>query len=177
MDLGAFSPATQAAAEVIRALALAPLPREGGHFRRTYESAARVPGSDRRACSAILYLVTPESFSALHAVDADETWCFHAGDALDLLHLRPAGGGGVVALGPGGAWQHTVPAGDWQGARLRAGGRWALVSCVVAPEYRDEGFTLGDRDALAAAFPAWADAVARFTRAAGDDSAAGGRSA
>ncbi len=177
MDLGAFTPATHAAAAVIRALALAPLPREGGYFRRTYESAARVPGSDRRACSAILYLVAPDAFSALHAVDADETWCFHAGDPLELLHLRADGGGAAVRLGPAGAWQHVVPAGDWQGARLVPGGRWALVTCVVAPEYRDAGFTLGDRSALAAAFPAWADAVARYTRGAGDDRATQGRSA
>jgi predicted cupin superfamily sugar epimerase len=168
MDDRPLSPATHSAAEVIARLGLAPLPREGGFFRRTMESAQRVPGSDRRACSAIYFLLTPENFSAVHAVDADETWCFHAGDAVELLHLDAQGGGRVVTLGPraaaGESWQHTVPAGEWQGARLRSGGRWALVTCVVAPEYRDEGFVLADRAALTAQFPAWAGLIAALTR-------------
>ncbi len=168
MDARPLSPATHSAAEVIARLGLAPLPREGGFFRRTMESAQRLPGSDRRVCSAIYFLLTPEDFSALHAVDADEAWCFHAGDAVELLHLEARGGGRVVTLGPDSAageiFQHTVPAGDWQGARLRSGGRWALVTCVVAPEYRDEGFVLGDRAALTAQFPAWAAAIATLAR-------------
>lgn len=168
MDDRPLSPATHSAAEVIARLGLVPLPSEGGFFRRTMESAQRVPGSDRRVCSAIHFLVTPEGFSALHTVDADETWCFHAGDAVELLHLDRQGGGRVVTLGPqagaGEVFQHTVPLGEWQGARLRPGGRWALVTCVVAPEYRDEGFVLGTRAELTARWPAWAAEIAALTR-------------
>lgn len=99
MESGSLSPDTHTAQEVIRRLNLAPLPTEGGWFRRTAESELRVPGSDRRACSAIYFLVTPEGFSALHRVDAVESWCFHAGDPLELLVLPEGGAGRLVTLG------------------------------------------------------------------------------
>lgn len=168
MSLGPLSPATHTAEEVIRLLDLAPLPTEGGWFRRTAESDLRVPGGKRRACSAIHFLVTPEGFSALHRVDAVETWCFHAGDPLELLVLAERGAGRLVTLGAdlaaGQTLQEMVPAGAWQGARLKAGGRWGLVSCIVAPEYQPEGFVLGGRAELMAAFPRFAEAIAALTR-------------
>lgn len=164
-----LSPETHTAEDVIRLLALSPLPSEGGWFRRMAESELRVPGGERRACSAIHFLVTPTGFSALHRVDAVETWCFHAGDPIELLVLESDRGAGKLVtlgadLGAGHALQAMVPAGAWQGARLRASGRWALVSCVVAPEYLDSGFELGDRMALAAAFPAFAAEIVALTR-------------
>jgi predicted cupin superfamily sugar epimerase len=165
---GPLSPHTHSADEVIRALGLAPLPTEGGWFRRTAESDLCGADGERRACSAIYFLVTPESFSALHRVDAVETWCFHAGDPLELLVLGEGGAGKLVTLGAdlaaGHVLQAMVPAGAWQGARLKAGGRWGLVSCVVAPEYLARGFTLGDRGELAAGYPAFAVEVAALTR-------------
>jgi len=165
-----LSPATHSAEEVIRHLGLAPLAREGGYFRRTVESELRVPGSDRRVCSAIYFLLTPAGFSALHTVDADEVWCFHVGDPVEMLHLPPAGVGQGQRVRLGLDWaagevpQHAVPAGHWQGARLAPGGRWALVTCVVVPEYRDEGFVLGERAALTAAFPEWEKEIAALIR-------------
>lgn len=168
MKFGPLSPDRHTAQEVIRRLNLAPLPTEGGWFRRTAESELRVPGSDRRACSAIYFLVTPEGFSALHRVDAVETWCFHAGDPLELLVLPEGGAGRLVTLGAdlaaGQTWQEMVPARAWQGARLRAGARWGLVSCVVAPEYRPDGFVLGARAELMAAYPGFAAEIAGLTR-------------
>ncbi|WP_415908032.1 cupin domain-containing protein [Oleiharenicola sp. Vm1] len=134
MNSRPLSPETHPAEEVIRLLDLAPLPTEGGWFRRTAESALRLPGAERRACSAILFLVTPEGFSALHRVDAVETWCFHAGDPLELLVLGEGGAGRRVALGndlaAGQALQAMVPAGAWQGRGCgRAGaGDWRRAS-------------------------------------------------
>ena len=61
--------------------------------------------------------------------------------------------------------QNIVPAQTWQSTRLVAGGRWALVSCVVAPEFRWEDFELGKADALVTAFPAMADGIRELTRA------------
>lgn len=169
MNSRALSPATHRAEEVIRLLDLEPLPSEGGWFRRVAESELRVPGSERRACSAIYFLVTPEDFSAVHRVDAVETWCFHAGDAIELLVLGgDRGTGQFVTLGTdlpaGQVLQEMVPAGAWQGARLVAGGRWGLVSCIVAPEYLASGFRLGDRAELSAAYPAFASEIAALTR-------------
>lgn len=164
-----LAPETHSADDVIRLLKLAPLPSEGGWFRRVAESELRLPGGERRACSAIYFLVTPEGFSALHRVDAVETWCFHAGDAIELLVLGDERGSGqLVTLGTDLAAAETlqlmVPAGAWQGARLKAGGRWGLVSCVVAPEYRESGFELGGRAELTADFPRFAAAIGALTR-------------
>lgn len=169
VQAGPLSPETHTAEDVIRLLNLAALPTEGGWFRRVAESELRVPGIARRACSAIYFLVTPQGFSALHRVEAVETWCFHAGDPIELLVLGNAPQErALVTLGTDLAAGHTcqemVPADAWQGARLKAGGRWGLVSCVVAPEYLQSGFTLGERAALTAAFPGFAAEIAALTR-------------
>src|SRR5687768_17338867 len=156
-----LSPATHSASDVIRLLALEPLPHEGGWFRRVAESkaltsaapaganAAPSIGTDeggvtRRTWSSIYTLITPEGFSALHRLMSDELWFFHAGDPLESLRLYPDSHGEVVKLGldPGAAEraQDVVRAATWQGTRLQTGGRWALVSCVVVPEFTWEGF-------------------------------------
>lgn len=163
-----LSSETHTAEDVIRLLNLAPLPGEGGWFRRVAESELRAADGGRRACSSIYFLVTPEGFSALHRVDAVEAWCFHAGDPIELLVLGADGAGRRVTLGldlaAGQALQEMVPSGAWQGARLRAGGRWGLVSCVVAPEYVERGFGLGGRAELMASHPAFAAEIAALTR-------------
>lgn len=168
MNPSALSPERQTAADVVRLLDLAPLPDEGGWFRRTAEAEAIVGPEGRRASSTIFFLVTPEGFSALHRLDATETWCFHAGDPLTMLLLGADGTVRRVVLGDdlaaGQSLQVQVAADCWQGARLVAGGRWSLASCVVAPEFRAAGFELGQRAALCAAFPAQAAEIAALTR-------------
>jgi len=57
-----------------------------------------------------------------------------------------------------------VAAHVWQGARLRPGGRWALGSCIVAPEFRWSDFTLGDRAELVAKYPGSAEGIHLLTR-------------
>jgi len=163
-----LSPDHLTAWEVVRLLKLEPLDQEGGYFRRTGESATILPG-DKRAWSMIYFLVTPEGFSAMHRVAEDEIWSFHAGDPLESLRLRPDGRGEWVKLGlnlaHGERPQDVVPAQTWQGTRLAAGGRWGLVTCVVAPEFQLSDFELGSRDALTAAWPEFDDGIQALTRA------------
>jgi predicted cupin superfamily sugar epimerase len=163
-----LSPETHPAADVVRLLQLEPLDQEGGYFRRTGESATILPNG-KRAWSIIYFLVTPDGFSAMHRVAEDEIWAFHAGDPLESLRLRPDGTGEWVKLGldlaAGERPQDVVPAQTWQGTRLAVGGRWALVTCVVAPEFVLSDFELGDGAALTAAYPAWADGIRALTRA------------
>jgi uncharacterized protein len=166
MTPGNLSPETHSAADVVRLLKLEPLDQEGGYFRRTGESATVLPGG-KRAWSTIYSLITPEGFSALHRLATDEVWCFHAGDPLESLRLKPGGSSEWVTLGLNPArerLQDVVPAGTWQGTRLAAGGRWALVTCVVAPEFVWSDFELGDRARLEAAYPAWAGDIGALTR-------------
>lgn len=127
-----------AADQVIQALGLAPHP-EGGHYRETWRERPAKGG--RGAASAILFLLAAGEESAWHKVDAAELWLWHAGAplALELSPPRTA-----LRLGPNLAEHETlqgiVPAECWQSARTL--GAWTLVSCVVAPAFAFDGFTL-----------------------------------
>src|SRR5258708_7281893 len=169
MDRKTLSPEYYTAADIVRLLDLEPLDEEGGYFRRTGESALFMPGSDRRTCSMIYSLITPEAFSAMHRLVSDELWCFHAGDPLEGLRLKLDGSGERVRLGlnlaAGERPQDRVPAQTWQGTRLAPGGRWTLTTCVVVPEFVWGDFELGAKDTLTAMYPDFAEDIAGLTRA------------
>jgi predicted cupin superfamily sugar epimerase len=168
MDGKPLSPEHHTAEEVVRQFNLEPLDEEGGFFRRTAEADLVLPGIERRAYSVIYALYTPVAFSALHRLVSDEIWCFHAGDALESLRLKLDGSGEWVRLGlnqaAGELPQDIVPAHTWQGTRLAAGGRWALVSCITAPEFVWKDFELGGRGKLTAVYPDFATDIQALTR-------------
>ena len=159
------------AAKIIRELQLAPLPGEGGYFRRVWESEERV-APDRAASSAILFLLTEDDFSALHRLQEEERWQFHAGDPVEHVMINPSTGALTVNLlgletTAGQSPQVTVPSRTWQGARLQLGAGshgWALVGCTVTPAWRDEEFELGDRARLLREFAALAPWISGLTR-------------
>jgi predicted cupin superfamily sugar epimerase len=162
--------------DIIRALNLAPLPEEGGYFRETYRAneatdAHALPARYGRAkahATAIYYLLTPDTVSALHRLPSDEVWHFYSGDPVEMLLLFPDGGGRFVAIGAFAAGfepQRVVRRGVWQGSRLMAGGRWALLGTTVAPAFDFADYEAGNRDDLARAYPDFADAVHSLTRA------------
>jgi predicted cupin superfamily sugar epimerase len=150
----------------IDALGLVPHP-EGGYFRETYRAAASV--GERSVSTAIYFLVTRGSFSALHRIRSDELWHFHAGDALEVVTIDPRGMRRDLHLGlaieRGERPQHVVPAGVWFGARPRDDAAYALVSCTVAPGFDFADFELADRAALLAAHPDHAQLIRELTRA------------
>lgn len=163
-------PVATTAQDIIARLGLEPMPQEGGFYRETYRCAQTLPTDrgPRACCTAIYYLVTPESFSTLHRVAADELFHFHAGDPVEMFQLWEDGAAQTVLLGadvPAGLMpQVVVPADVWQGTRLRDGGAWALLTCTVAPGFELADFEAGDRAALTRQFPHHAAAIARFTR-------------
>lgn len=132
------------AAEVIDAFDLEPLEGEGGYFRQTWIA----PGDrgDAPVGTCILYLVTPDSFSALHRLDHDEIFHFYLGDPCEAVMVAPDGTLTEVVLGQdvsaGMKVQHVVPAGWWQGTRLAPGGEWALLGTTMAPGFHPDGFEL-----------------------------------
>jgi len=160
------------AAHIISKLGLKPLPDEGGFYASTWMSAAK--GSDGRATgSAILFLITPEDFSALHRLRMDEVWHYHAGDPGELVRLDPRDGTCRVAvLGPSVEADHVpqavVPAGEWQGARILPGKAstrgWTLFGCTLSPAWDAGEFDLGNREALAREFPSHAGIIRALTR-------------
>jgi len=165
------------AQEVIARLQLVPLTIEGGYFRETYRSPLRhmehaLPpefGGERNASTAIYYLLTPDTFSAIHRVKSDEVFHFYAGDPIEMLQLWPDGEAKVVVIGNNLAAGHlpqlVVPAGVWQGCRLVQGGRWALMGCNVAPGFDYADFEAAARSELVRDYPEHAELIAALTPA------------
>ncbi|MCX7645145.1 MAG: cupin domain-containing protein [Rhodobacteraceae bacterium] len=127
---------------LIAAFGLAPHP-EGGWYAETWRAPA--PPGARPASTAILFLLRAGERSHWHRVDADEIWLWHAGAPLVLSTAADAAGPAARSvLGPAAAAgerpQAVVPAGHWQAAETT--GAYTLVSCVVAPGFRFEGFEL-----------------------------------
>jgi len=164
-------------AEQIRALLkLEPHPIEGGYFVETYQSALRIPraslptfySSDRAAGTAIYYLLTPDTFSALHRLPGDEVFHFYVGDPVEMLQLKPDGSGEVVVLGhdiaAGMRPQHVVPGGVWQGSRLRAGGSYALLGTTMSPGFDYKDYESGTRQSLTQIYAQHSAMIASLTR-------------
>ncbi|MCI0464757.1 MAG: cupin domain-containing protein [Gemmataceae bacterium] len=161
--------------ELIRLLQLQPHPREGGYFRETYRAAEGYPaaalpqryGSPRSASTAIYYLLTPGTCSALHRLATDEVFHFYLGSPVRMLQLLPDGQGREIILGPdllrGQSPQVVVPRGVWQGSLLEPGGDFALLGCTVAPGFDYSDYEGGSRESLLARYPAFADLITRLT--------------
>lgn len=128
--------------EIVRMLGLRPHP-EGGWYGETFRAEPRPDGA-REAATAIYFLLAADQVSAWHVVDAVEVWLWHAGAPLVLTVSEDGVNARAVRLGPdlrgGQRPQAVVPAGAWQAAESL--GAWTLVSCVVAPGFRFEGFEL-----------------------------------
>jgi len=158
------------AEKIKQLLNLDPHPVEGGHFRRTYTSAANVelPRGTRPQGSAIYYLLEAGTFSEMHLLESDEMFHFYLGDPVEMLQLYPDGGSGVFTLGhgleAGQQVQVLVPAGVWQGTRLIGDGQMALLGCTVVPgfnyaDYHNAGFA-----ELAAKWPKQTERIRTLTR-------------
>jgi uncharacterized protein len=157
-------------------LGLQPLAEEGGFYSESYRSGERVAraglpsryAGERAFGSAIYYLLTPETFSAMHRLASDEIYHFYLGDPVELLLLREDGSGEVITIGSdldsGMRPQALAPRGVWQGSRLAAGGKFALLGTTVAPGFEFADFELGSREALLGEFPAYGDLIRALTR-------------
>src|ERR1700683_3068765 len=114
------------AEQVRELLKMQPLPTEGGYFAETYRSPVKLPKSalpdcfhdDRALSTAIYYMLTPDSFSAMHRLKGDEVYHFYLGDPVEMLLLDADGSGAAILLGQniaaGMRVQYTVTGGTWQ---------------------------------------------------------------
>lgn len=164
------------AEELIRLLDLKPLPLEGGYFRETYRCADELPGGMLRHYShakhmgtAIYYLLTPDTFSAMHRLPTEEVFHFYLGGPVSMLQLD-AGGGRVVTLGndlrAGQRPQVVVSRGTWQGSFLQPNAAFALLGTTMAPGFDFTDYEAGDRTRLSAQFPQFAELIRALTRTA-----------
>jgi len=161
--------------DYIRALKLQPHP-EGGWYRESYRSAESIPQDalperfpgPRRFATAIYFLLTSDSCSALHRIKSDELWHFHAGSALTLHLFDPDADYRALLLGPdprsGESFQALAPAGCWFGATVEQPESFALVGCTVAPGFDFADFELGERAALLREYPSQRRLIERLTR-------------
>lgn len=167
------------AEQIIEKLDLKPLPGEGGYYRETYRSEKvdapatifGINSTDSRVIStAIYYLVTTESFSALHRIESDEVFHFYSGDPVEMVQIDHNGKLTRYTLGPdifnGETPQVVVRKGTWQGLKLKHGGEWALMGTTVSPGFEFQDFELADREKLAKRFPQHKQEIENYTREA-----------
>jgi predicted cupin superfamily sugar epimerase len=163
------------AEDLIRLLQLQPHPKEGGYFRETYratellsvDSLPQHYGGPRSVGTAIYYLLTATTYSALHRLQSDEVFHFYLGSPVRMLQLFPDGNARTIVLGPdlhaGQQVQVVVPRGVWQGSLLEPDGDFALLGCTVAPGFDYADYEGGRRDELIAQYPQVADLICRLT--------------
>jgi predicted cupin superfamily sugar epimerase len=163
------------AKEIIKLLNLKPLAAEGGLYAETYKSDEVIAtdalppryASERGLGSAIYYLLTPETFSAMHRLKSDEIFHFYLGDPVTMLQLHSDGTSEVITLGhdiaKGERLQVVVPHGAWQGTFLNDGGEFALMGTTMSPGYEDDDFELGIREELVRLYPDRQEMIVRLT--------------
>lgn len=163
------------AEDLIKVLKLQPHPKEGGFFRETYRadeivSAAALPSrysSARSTGTAIYYLLTPNSFSAMHRLASDEIFHLYLGGPVRMLQLHPDGHGQTVLLGSdfaaGQSPQVIVQRGVWQGSILEPSVDFALLGCTVAPGFDYVDYEHGKCDELIAQYPSFAEWIRKLT--------------
>jgi predicted cupin superfamily sugar epimerase len=163
------------AEEIIRQLSLEPLPGEGGFYRETYRAAEKIPRealperyrTEKSFSTAIYYLLTPQTCSAIHCLLADEIFHFYLGDPVLMLKLHPDGRAEEIILGreidKGQFVQIVVPAGTWQGCLLREGGSFALLGTTVAPGFDFSDYEAGDRKTLLEKYPEYKELIEKLT--------------
>ena len=88
------------ARQIIDLLHLKQHPNEGGSFIETYRCASSLAPrgytGQRSLGTAIYYLITPQSFSALHRLPGDEIFHHYLGD--DFKVECPTGSGNMATL-------------------------------------------------------------------------------
>ena len=121
---------------------------EGGWYREHFHAEDAVTPWDgrgeRRALSAIYYLLADGQVSRWHRVASPEAWHFHEGGVLELLVMDP----GMTTverhrLGPVDEEARSlvvVPPGWWQAARSE--GPYTLAGCCCGPCFDPRDFEL-----------------------------------
>ncbi|SFS68084.1 cupin domain-containing protein [Paenibacillus sp. BC26] len=149
---------TKELSPLVQALDLKPHP-EGGWYKELWKASFEIPqailgerySGARFAATSIYFVLHPEETSDWHTVLSDELWLWHSGSPL-LLRLGGTGENPEktedIIIGPdiakGQRPQALVPANVWQMAKP-LGDEPVFVSCVVAPGFHYDDFTLIQR--------------------------------
>lgn len=133
--------------DIISSLNLELHPKEGGYFRRTYESDLWVgePPNSRHLMSSIYYLLTDDyPIGFLHKNKSDILHFHHLGASMRYWIISPEGEVIQQVLGPnlqsGEVPQLLVKGGYWKATELLSG-QYGLISEAVSP-----GFDFSDNE-------------------------------
>lgn len=161
---------------IIKLLKLKPLMIEGGFFNETYRSKEKIGPmalpkrykGARSHSTCIYYLLTTDSVSLMHRIHSDEIFHFYLGDPVEMLQLLPNGKGRIITLGSdvfkGMKPQLIVKNNIWQGARLKKGGKFALLGTTVAPGFDYHDFQAGNRAELTREYPKYREMIKALTK-------------
>lgn len=160
--------------DLISKLELEPHP-EGGFFRETYRSNGEINKSSldqsydgkRNYSTCIYFLLTSDSFSALHRIKQDEIWHFYDGSPIRLHMITKTGEHTEHTIGidlnKGEIPQFVVPGGCWFGAEVIEEDTYSLVGCTVSPGFSFEDFELKSQKKLTELFPHLSNTIAQLT--------------
>lgn len=147
----------------ISQLDLIPHP-EGGYYRRIYTSKRKI--NNQATASAIHYLLEDQDFSAWHRIKQDELWFHHEGCDLIIRQISAGGQLKEDVLGEENQLSILVQSNTWFCAEPVQQGTvpFALVSCVVTPEFQFDDFELGNTEELVNLYPQHRDIICRLCR-------------
>ena len=163
------------AQKIIDIFGLKPLCNEGGFYAETYRSENLISksllpksyDSDRCLNTAIYYLLTPNTHSAIHRLPSNEIYHFYLGDTVEILLLSPDGEGKIIRLGHdiinGEQVQVIVPNGTWQGSYLLEGGKFALMGTTMAPGFDFKDYESAPIKKLKKIYPRFEDIINRLS--------------
>lgn len=146
---------------------------EGGYASLFYEDQgiirkSSLPAefdSERPYFSGIYYLVPAGIKTLFHKLPINEVWHFCLGDPLKIIELLPEGKIKETVLGPDfqadQKFVHIVTKGNWFGSMSL--GSYTLVTCTTAPGFKNQDFTMGNRDILISQFPQAKETIIEFT--------------
>lgn len=163
------------ARDIIEKLGMQENTAEGGYFATVYTAPLLLPANygtrthnqQLPICSSIYYLITRETFSALHRVTSDMLYHFYVGSAVEILLLDPSERTHRCLLlgndlGAGQQPTLMIPGGTWMGSRTNGG--FALMGVSMAPAFDPANYEIGSRETLRAQFPDAAELITKYTR-------------
>ncbi len=140
--------------EIVKLLNLEAHPKEGGLFRRTYESSIEcvADGVSRKILTSIYYLLTDDnSIGFFHKNKSDIIHYHHSGGPIIYYLIHPDGQLEQITLGAnlreGQVPQLVVKGGVWKASRLK-NGEFGLISEAVAPGFVYDDNILATSDLL-----------------------------
>jgi len=163
------------AQDIARELKLTPHP-EGGFFKEIYRSDELIAPdalperyeTAKSLCTAIYYLITSDTFSAMHKLKSDEVLHYYMGASARIFMLsEETRNAEEIILGPdiiaGERPQVIVPENVWFGIRVHGSEDYTLTGTTVAPGFDFSDFEMADKEKLIPEFPEHSEMIKLFT--------------